>query len=380
MDHEMDDDMDELRDAMDRDDPEAGLRALLRRLGNAAAASGAGGGLFRQSSSKLKEILRGLKQMDDPSAQMAALSELNEVLVISGEELMMSMPLDSFVPALIELMTMEYMPDIMLLAARALTTMADVMPPSRGAIVHHGALPQFCSRLLTIEYIDLAEQSLQALEKLSQDYGAECARQGALIACLSYLDFFSIGMQRVSLQTAANICRQLPSSALDGAMDAVPILANLLSHDDPRLVDCACTCLTNLAAKMAKDSETRIVRLCESGVVANVVNLIAPHSVRSVNPATHHSLIKLLNVCTDAQSRCRHRTSSTRFTGNFICRTIWMQGSHDDEHWSIVSVSREQRFGFANRDFGAVARGCHARRCFVTGCWSTDAIVTAFWE
>jgi E3 ubiquitin-protein ligase TRIP12 len=298
MDHEMDDDMDELRDAMDRDDPEAGLRALLRRLGNAAAASGAGGGLFRQSSSKLKEILRGLKQMDDPSAQMAALSELNEVLVISGEELMMSMPLDSFVPALIELMTMEYMPDIMLLAARALTTMADVMPPSRGAIVHHGALPQFCSRLLTIEYIDLAEQSLQALEKLSQDYGAECARQGALIACLSYLDFFSIGMQRVSLQTAANICRQLPSSALDGAMDAVPILANLLSHDDPRLVDCACTCLTNLAAKMAKDSETRIVRLCESGVVANVVNLIAPHSVRSVNPATHHSLIKLLNVCT----------------------------------------------------------------------------------
>ena len=89
MDHEMDDDMDELRDAMDRDDPEAGLRALLRRLGNAAAASGAGGGLFRQSSSKLKEILRGLKQMDDPSAQMAALSELNEVLVISGEELMM---------------------------------------------------------------------------------------------------------------------------------------------------------------------------------------------------------------------------------------------------------------------------------------------------
>jgi len=34
--------------------------------------------------------------------------------------------------------------------------MADILPNSRGAIVHYGALPAFCSRLLTIEYIDLA--------------------------------------------------------------------------------------------------------------------------------------------------------------------------------------------------------------------------------
>jgi len=33
---------------------------------------------------------------------------------------------------------------------------ADILPNSRGAIVHYGALPAFCSRLLTIEYIDLA--------------------------------------------------------------------------------------------------------------------------------------------------------------------------------------------------------------------------------
>jgi E3 ubiquitin-protein ligase TRIP12 len=33
-----------------------------------------------------------------------------------------------------------------------------------------------------------------------------------MMACLSYLDFFSLGMQRVALQTAANICRQLPAT------------------------------------------------------------------------------------------------------------------------------------------------------------------------
>jgi hypothetical protein len=46
--------------------------------------------------------------------------------------------------------------------ARALAFLADVLPSSCSAIVRHGAVPAFCARLLTIEYIDLAEQSLQA--------------------------------------------------------------------------------------------------------------------------------------------------------------------------------------------------------------------------
>ena len=149
-------------------------------------------------------------------------------------------------------MQAEHNPDAILLAARALTSMADILPNSRGAIIHHGALPQFCSRLLTIEYIDLAEQSLQALEKLSQDHGGSCLREGGMMACLSYLDFFSLGMQRVALQTAANICRQLPASdCWDQLSDSVPVLTNLLMHDDSRLVESACTCLTLMASNFS---------------------------------------------------------------------------------------------------------------------------------
>ena len=38
------------------------------------------------------------------------------------------------------------------------------------SIVRHGAVTVLCGRLLAIEYIDLAEQSLQALEKLSYEH------------------------------------------------------------------------------------------------------------------------------------------------------------------------------------------------------------------
>lgn len=68
----------------------------------------------------------------------------------------------TFTPSLkVAFLGYEHNPDLMLLAARALTFLADVFPPAASAIIRHGAVPAFCARLLTIEYIDLAEQSLQ---------------------------------------------------------------------------------------------------------------------------------------------------------------------------------------------------------------------------
>lgn len=64
-------------------------------------------------------------------------------------------------PMQVNMMNSEHNPDLMLMAARALTFLADVLPVSATSIVRHGAVPAFCARLLTIEYIDLAEQSLQ---------------------------------------------------------------------------------------------------------------------------------------------------------------------------------------------------------------------------
>ncbi|PHT89582.1 hypothetical protein T459_04695 [Capsicum annuum] len=55
------------------------------------------------------------------------------------------------------------------------------------------------TRLLTIEYMDLAEQSLQALKKISQVHPSACSRAGTLMAVLSYLDFFFSGVQKMSI-------------------------------------------------------------------------------------------------------------------------------------------------------------------------------------
>lgn len=61
----------------------------------------------------------------------------------------------------IALLNAEHNSQLMLLAARNLTLLADVLPTICSSIVRHGAVPALCARLMTIEYIDLAEQSLQ---------------------------------------------------------------------------------------------------------------------------------------------------------------------------------------------------------------------------
>lgn len=50
----------------------------------------------------------------------------------------------------------------------------------------------FCTLMLSLCCF---EQSLQALKKISQEHPTACLRAGALMAVLSYLDFFSTGVQ-----------------------------------------------------------------------------------------------------------------------------------------------------------------------------------------
>jgi len=108
----------------------------------------------------MRGILAGLHSEDDDSRQLDALSQLCDILSIGTEDSLASFSVDAFVPPLVTLLACEYSPDIMLLSARALTHLCDVLPSSCAAIVHYGAIPCLCARLLTIEYIDLAEQVL----------------------------------------------------------------------------------------------------------------------------------------------------------------------------------------------------------------------------
>ena len=138
------------------------LQGLLRKLGagldDLLPSSAMGSASSSHQSGRLKKILSGLRADGEEGRQVEALTQLCEMLSIGTEESLSTFSVDSFVPVLVGLLNHESNPDIMLLAARALTHLCDVLPSSCAAVVHYGAVSFFCARLLTIEYMDLAEQ------------------------------------------------------------------------------------------------------------------------------------------------------------------------------------------------------------------------------
>ncbi|XP_068646801.1 E3 ubiquitin-protein ligase UPL3-like [Aristolochia californica] len=280
------------------------LQGLLRKLGagldDLLPSSAVAATSSSHQNGRLKKILSGLRADGEEGRQVEALTQLCEMLSIGTEESLSTFSVDSFVPVLVGLLNHESNADIMLLAARALTHLCDVLPSSCAAVVHYGAVSCFCARLLTIEYMDLAEQSLQALKKISQEHPTACLRAGALMAVLSYLDFFSTGVQRVALSTAANMCKKLPSDAADFVMEAVPLLTNLLQYHDSKVLEHASVCLTRIAEAFASSPE-KLDQLCNHGLVAQAASLVSVSNSgggqASLSTSTYTGLIRLLSTC-----------------------------------------------------------------------------------
>ncbi|PRQ22592.1 putative aminoacyltransferase, E1 ubiquitin-activating enzyme [Rosa chinensis] len=193
--------------------------------------------------------------------------------------------------------------------------------------------------------------SLQALKKISQEHPTACLRAGALMAVLSYLDFFSTVVQRVALSTAANMCKKLPSDAADFVMEAVPLLTNLLQYHDAKVLEHASVCLTRIAESFAS-SPDKLDELCNHGLVAQPASLISTsnsgggHS--SLSTPTYTGLIRLLSTCTSGSPLGAKTLLSPGITG--ILKDV-LSGSGSSSNTTVspaLSRPAEQIFEIVN--------------------------------
>ncbi|KAM7255077.1 hypothetical protein ACFE04_020318 [Oxalis oulophora] len=242
---------------------------------------------------KLKTVLRSLNEQTDPSELLISLTELCEVLSFCTENSLSGSMADSLSPVLVRLAGNESNPDIMLLAVRAITYLCDVLPQSSCLLIRHGAANSLCQILMAIQYLDVAEQCLQAFEKISKDQPLPCLQAGAIMAVLSYIDFFSTSIQRVALSTVVNICKKLPSEGQSPFMDAVPTLCNLLQYEDRQLVESAASCLIKIVEKISKFPE-KLDEICKHGIINGFIHLLNSNSRITLSEPTYSGLIGLL--------------------------------------------------------------------------------------
>jgi len=77
---------------------------------------------------------------------------------MSTEDTLSGFNPDEFLPCLVNMLNMEFSPEIMLLACRSLANMTEALPGSSASIANSEAIPILCSKLTSVDYIDLAEQ------------------------------------------------------------------------------------------------------------------------------------------------------------------------------------------------------------------------------
>ncbi|KAJ5347170.1 hypothetical protein MYU51_019749 [Penicillium brevicompactum] len=295
--YDEEDDMDPFSSSLFGGRAPMGLQSTLRALS----------GMMAGPSTRFRDILCNLRAKDDPSLQLCALQELSDTLLISNEDnLAGQFSPDPYVKELVTLMQPnqfgEENPEIMLLACRSLANLMEALRGSVANVVYGGAVPILCQKLLDIQFIDLAEQALSTLAKISVDFPASIVREGGLTACLTYLDFFPTSTQRTAVTTAANCCRNLPNGSFPVVRDVMPTLLNVLSSNDPKVVEQGCLCVSRIVESF-KNRPQNLEELIEPAMLKAVLRLLLPGTTNLIGPHIHTQFLRVLAITSKTSPR-----------------------------------------------------------------------------
>lgn len=243
------------------------------------------------STSKAQQLLQGL-QSNDESQQLQAAIEMCQMLVMGNEETLAGFPVKMVVPALITLLRMEHNFDIMNNACRALAYMLEALPRSSATVVD--AIPVFLEKLQVIQCMDVAEQSLTALEILSRRHSKAILQANGVSACLTYLDFFSMNAQRSALAITSHCCLNLQSDEFHFVSESLPLMARLLTQQDKKCVEYVCTAFYRLVESYQHEP-AKLQEIAKKDLLKNCQQLLVV-TPSILNSGTFTNVIRMLSI------------------------------------------------------------------------------------
>ncbi|KAG6853894.1 hypothetical protein C0991_000359 [Blastosporella zonata] len=301
------------------------------------------GSYMMSLSSRLKTMLNNIKPTADPTTRLLTLQELSELLSISTEDTLAgSFQVEQFVRELVKILGghgadededddgdedqaeqdddaalaaalamsngTTYQGDdnleAQVLACRCLANLMEALPGVAHTVVYHGAIPVLCSKLIEISYIDLAEQTLSTMEKISEEFPSSIVREGGLAALLNYLDFFSIAVQRTALQAASNCCRNVAPEHFPMIKGVWPIIRNCLTYSDQRLVEFACLSVIRVVDSYYRAPTDNLEALVDTDMIKAINTLLLPAGGSPlIAPNTYTLLLRALATAARASPK-----------------------------------------------------------------------------
>lgn len=244
------------------------------------------------SVTKAQQLLQGLQASGDEGQQLQAVIEMCQLLVMGNEDTLTGFPIKQVVPALISLLQVEHNFDMMNHACRALTYMMEALPRSSAVVVD--AVPVFLEKLQVIQCMDVAEQSLTALDMLSRRHSKAILQARGVQACLMYLDFFSINAQRNALSVTANCCLNLTLEEFQFVSESLTLLANRLTQQDKKSVESVCLAFSRLVDSFQAEP-SRLQEIAGTNLLTNLQQLLVV-TPPVISTTTFISVLRMLSI------------------------------------------------------------------------------------
>ncbi|OWZ11174.1 HECT E3 ubiquitin ligase [Phytophthora megakarya] len=315
------------------------LRGLLQQLHSADGAVLGGMLPFSQllSAGNAPRFQRMLEQIgaDQPvHTQMTGLSELCETLSLSTEEALAvsGFSVDHFVPAIVTLIRLPPSMDVLLLAARALSTVLELYPSA--AIQKATAeivIPSLCEKLLEIEYMDVAELALQILEKivckaesaltassvpnmtqLCAQYRVEVIQENGIVALLQFVDFFPLEIQRRAARIVCHLGTDFPLTMESKLRQGLPYITNLLRSFDSEILQSSCTCLQKLGESTAFSENSEFASMVATEEICGLLLTKLTSAAIDLEQLTQHIKVHVLIEETKPAAEPDHEDQSTQ--------------------------------------------------------------------
>jgi E3 ubiquitin-protein ligase TRIP12 len=177
-------------------------------------------------------------------------------------------------------------------ACRAFAYMLEALPRSSGTVVD--AIPALLEKLQTIQCMDVAEQSLTALEILSKRHNKAILQANGVSACLTFLDFFSTNAQHAALAITANCCLNLHAEEFQFVKDSLPLLARLLEQHDKKSVERICNAFYRLIDSFQHDPAI-LQEIASMELLKNCQQLLVV-TPPVLNSVTFTNVVRMLSV------------------------------------------------------------------------------------
>jgi len=280
------------------------------------------------TNSNASKLLKKIKNKSDPSEQYEALERLAEILCVTTEDMFLGngppdlegFSLSEYVKALLDILkgdqgeffeppteydnfgSSEENINVMMMACRCFCNLIEALPSSTSAIVRFDGVKILTDKIKNIEYIDLAEQIMSVLDKISSDFPKVVLKDDVISTVLRYIDFYNLHVQRSVMNIVKNGCGGLVQygneKTYETIKEAMSTFERILTYSDEKLIESCTVCYSNIS-KWLSSSRKKCEEIFSKDVMKTILGYLIPSNnsngpSKSSSTTVYSNLVKTL--------------------------------------------------------------------------------------